>query len=141
MQENHNRITPHAFIDRPARIRVLGYKYQVDYGPTYRPRIHLVDRHWRRSCELGADCPVVDAVAEYLRRGGTRAPDPPPSCQICGAETYRDRKWDGKYTKELGWRCTAGGLSHFLQAKAEQIRAANRRKEIVVSQHESEADR
>ena len=36
-------------------------------------------------------------------------------------ETVRDRKWDGKYTKELGWRCTAGGLRHFLEAKADVL--------------------
>ncbi len=45
-----------------------------------------------------------------------------PLCQICGSKTYRDRTWDGKYTKTLGWRCEKGGLSHFLEAKAERIK-------------------
>jgi hypothetical protein len=55
------------------------------------------------------------------------------TCPICGAETVRDRKRDGKYTRELGWRCTAGGLSHFLQAKAERIKEALRRKKSAAS--------
>ena len=136
-----NRNASHALNDRPACIRVLGYKYQVDYGPTYWPRIHLVDRYRRCSCELGADCPAVDAVAEYLRHGGTRPPDLMPPCPVCGAATYRDRQWDGRHTRILGWRCTASGLLHFLQFRAERIRAAQRRHQTAVSQHESEADR
>jgi hypothetical protein len=98
---------------------------------------------------LKESCPAVEAVAEYLRNGGQRAPDPMPSCPICGAEVVRDRKWDGKYTKEPGWRCTAGGLPHFLEAKAERIKAALRQKPAcqqngmltAVSEHESAAGR
>jgi len=44
------------------------------------------------------------------------------ACPICGSKTYRDRNWDGKYTKELGWRCKKGSLRHFLDAKAERIK-------------------
>ena len=108
--------------DRPTRIRVIGYTYLVDFGPTTQPRFHIVDKHRRCSCELSEECPAIEAVAEYLRHGGPRAPDPMPACPICGAETVRDRHWNGRYTKELGWRCTAGGISHFLQAKAERIK-------------------
>ena len=45
-----------------------------------------------------------------------------PPCPICGSKTYRDRTWDGKYTKTLGWRCEKAGLRHFLEAKAERIK-------------------
>jgi hypothetical protein len=45
-----------------------------------------------------------------------------PPCPICGSKTYRDRTWDGKYTKTLGWRCEKGSLRHFLEAKAAKIK-------------------
>ena len=63
-------------------------------------------------------------MRQYLQAGGQRAPDPEgmPPCPICGGKTYRDRTWDGKYTRTLGWRCQKGGLRHFLEAKAEKIR-------------------
>jgi hypothetical protein len=78
-----------------------------------------------------ASCPAIEAVAAYLRNGGIRAPDPLPPCPICGAETFRDREWDSKYNKEPGWRCTAGGISHFLQAKVQRIQEALRRKPSI----------
>ncbi|MEN4100419.1 MAG: hypothetical protein ROW52_10890 [Anaerolineaceae bacterium] len=133
-----------AEIDRAgttARIRVIGYAYWVDFGPSTQPRFHIVNKQRRCSCPSKETCPAVEAVAEYLRNGGQRAPDPMPICPICGAETVRDRNWDGKYTKELGWRCTAGGLRHFLEAKAERIKEALRRNQTAVSEHESAADR
>lgn len=120
---------------------MVGYRFKVDFGPSVKPRVHLVDKQRRCSCELGTACPAIEAVAEYLRSGGQRAPGPVPPCPICGAETVRDKEWDGKYTKELGWHCTAGGLSHFLQDKAERIKDAIRRKHLAVSEHESEVGR
>jgi hypothetical protein len=145
-------LTQRAEIDlagRPTRIRVIGYTYLVDFGPSTQPRFHTVNKQRSCSCPLKETCPAIEAVAEYLRNGGQRAPDPMPPCPtlrsaqcgVCGAETVRDRKWDGKYTKELGWRCTAGGLRHFLDAKAERIKEALRRKQAAVSEHESAADR
>lgn len=141
MQQTQNRITQHDLSSFPTRIRVVGYTYLVDFGPTTQPRFHTVNKQRRCSCELGAGCPAIEAVAEYLRNGGQRAPDPMPPCPICGAETFRDRKWDGKYTKELGWRCRAGGLRHFLEAKAERIKEALHRNQTAVSEHESAAGR
>ena len=141
MQETQNRISQHDLSSLPTRVRVVGYIYLVDFGPTTQPRFHTVNKQRRCSCELGAGCPAIEAVAEYLRNGGQRAPDPMLPCPICGAETVRDRKWDGKYTKELGWRCTAGGLRHFLEAKAERIKEALRRNQTAVSEHESAAGR
>ena len=133
---------------RPTRIRVIGYTYLVDFGPSTQPRFHTVNKQRSCSCSLKENCLAIEAVAEYLRNGGQRAPDPMPPCPICGAETVRDRKWDGKYTRELGWRCSAGGLSHFLQAKAEHIKVALRQQaacqksgRLAVSEHESATGR
>ena len=126
---------------RPTRIRVIGYTYLVDFGQSTQPRFHTVNKQRSCSCPSKETCPAIEAVAEYLRNGGQRAPDPMLPCPICGAETVRDRKWDGKYTKELGGRCTAGGLRHFLEAKAERIKEALRRNQTAVSEHESAADR
>ena len=126
---------------RPTRIRVIGYTYLVDFGPSTQPRFHTVNKQRSCSCPLKETCPAIEAVVEYLRNGGQRALDPMPPCPICGAETVRDRKWDGKYTKELGWRCSAGGLRHFLEGKAERIKEALRRQQAAVSEHESAAGR
>ena len=126
---------------RPTRIRVIGYTYLVDFGPSTQPRFHTVNKQRSCSCSLKVTCPAIEAVAEYLRNGGQRAPDPMPPYPICGAETVRDRKWDGKYTKEFGWRCTAGGLRHFLEAKAERIKEALRRQQAAVSEHGGAAGR
>jgi hypothetical protein len=126
---------------RPTRIRVIGYTYLVDFGPSTQPRFHTINKQRRCSCPLKETCPAIEAVAEYLRNGGQRALDPMLPCPICGAEIVRDRKWDGKYTKELGWRCTRGGLRHFLEAKAERIKEALRRQQAAVSEHESAAGR
>ncbi len=136
-------------LDDRTRIYVVGCSYLVDFGPSTQPRFHKVDKHRYCSCQLKTTCPAVEAVAEYLRSGGKRAPDYLPLCPICGAETIRDRKWDGKYTKEPGWRCSKGGISHFLQAKAERIRAnlgqktacQKSGKQTAVSEHESETGR
>jgi hypothetical protein len=114
-----------------ARVRVVGYTYLVDFGPSVQPRFHTVTKGRRCSCRSRDACPAIDAVTEYLLAGGRRAPDPMPSCPICGAETVRDRAWDGKYTKELGWRCVEGGLTHFLQAKAQRIIQAIQAREAV----------
>ena len=147
MQKTQNRISQHDLSLLPTRIRVVGYLYLVDFGPTTQPRFHTVNKQRRCSCELGARtqsvrrCPAIEAVAEYLRKGGQRAPDPMPPCPICGAEVVRDRKWDGKYTREFGWGCSAGGLRHFLEAKAERIKEALRRQHAAVSEHESAAGR
>ena len=102
---------------------VQGYQYRVDFGPGSSPRYHLVGKD--KACSCGARfCEAIDAVRIYLQAGGQRAPDPEglPPCPVCGSKTYRDRAWDGKYTRTFGWRCARGGLRHFLEAKAEKIR-------------------
>jgi hypothetical protein len=104
-------------------VSVQGYFYLVDFGLGNYPRFHRVNK--AKECSCGAPyCEAIEAVRLYLQSGGLRAPDPEgmPPCSICGSKTYRDRVWDGKYTKTLGWICSKGGLHHFLVAKAERIK-------------------
>jgi hypothetical protein len=104
-------------------VSINGFVYLVDFGPGSPQRFHRVNKN--KECSCGAVyCEAIDAVRFYLQSGSARAPDPEemPPCPICEGKTYRDRNWDGKYTKELGWRCTNGGLLHFLQAKVERIK-------------------
>jgi hypothetical protein len=83
--------------------------------------IHIVDK--QKTCSCGdTQCWAIMAVAEYLVQGGQRAPLSLPVCPICGAVTIPDKAWDGKHTHEPGWRCSEGGLAHFLQVKMERIR-------------------
>lgn len=116
-------IVPNRCPDPPGPIvSIQGYQYLVDFGEIENPRFHRVSK--AKTCSCGAPyCEAIEAVRHYLNAGGARAPDPEgmPPCPICGGKTYRDRDWDGKYTKTLGWRCQQGGLKHFLQAKTERI--------------------
>jgi hypothetical protein len=137
VQDNFIRITHPGFTKHHVRIMVVGYRYKVDLGPSVKPQVHLVDQHHHCSCELGNTCPAIKAVEEYLNSGGQRAQELLPPCPICGAETFRDRDWDNKYTLELGWRCSVGGLTHYLQAKTEKIKEAFRRKYAATSEHEN----
>ena len=113
-----------AEIDAPAPVvSIQGSRYLVDFGHGSRFRFHKVSKN--KDCSCGAPyCEAIEAVRLYLRAGGLHAPDPEgmPPCPICGSKTYRDRHWDGKYTRTLGWRCEKGGLRHFLEAKAEKIK-------------------
>jgi hypothetical protein len=104
-------------------VSVQGYVYLVDFGSGSSHRFHRVNKN--KECSCGAAyCQALEAVRLYLQAGGARASDPEgmPPCPICRGKTYRDRNWDGKYTQELGWRCTNGGLRHFLEAKVERIK-------------------
>lgn len=104
------------------QVTITGNEYLVDLGEDAPDRIHRVSKDKRCSCGL-PDCDGIAAVRQYLLAGGARAPDTvfPANCPICGAKTFADADWDGKYTHEPGWRCSSGGLRHFLQAKAERI--------------------
>ncbi len=104
-------------------VSIQGNQYLVDFGHGCSHRFHKVSKS--KECSCGAPyCEAIEAVRQYLQAGGLRAPDPDgmPLCPICGSKTYRDRTWDGKYTRTLGWRCVKGGLRHFLEAKAEKIK-------------------
>lgn len=102
------------------RVSVYGFEYLVDFGPGVQPRYHRVNKQKQCSCKL-ENCSAIEQVREYLREGGQRAPDPLPPCPVCGSATVRAPEWDGKHTRELGWRCTSGGIGHFLRAKLEGI--------------------
>ncbi len=105
------------------KVSIQGSQYLVDFGHGCSHRFHKVSKS--KECSCGAPyCEAIEAVRQYLQAGGLRAPDPDgmPLCPICGSKTYRDRTWDGKYTRTLGWRCVKGGLRHFLEAKAEKIK-------------------
>jgi hypothetical protein len=104
-------------------VSIQGFVYLVDFGLGSARRYHRVNKNKQCSCG-DAYCEAIDAVRFYLQAGGIRAPDPEcmPPCPICGSKTYRDRNWDGKYTRERGWRCSNGGLRHYLEAKADRIK-------------------
>jgi hypothetical protein len=111
------------FLASAATVSVQGFVYLVDFGLGSVHRFHRVNKN--RECSCGTSyCEAIDAVRLYLQAGGARAPSPEemPPCPICGSKTYHDRNWDSKYSKELGWRCTNGGLHHFLEAKAERVK-------------------
>jgi hypothetical protein len=112
-----------------ALVSVSGYFYVVDFGPGVRPRHHYVGKDRRCTCGLGADCPAVLAVADYLRAGGARAPDVPSGfypvapqvCPICEAETYYVPSLNSK-RRGAGWACAKSGESHYWLAHVNSLR-------------------
>jgi hypothetical protein len=124
IQRPHKRhLVREAILAECATVAVAGSQYLVDFGAKTPQRFHRVSKN--KDCSCGAPyCEAIEAVRQYLQAGGVRAPDPESAftCPICGSKTYRDRNWDGKFTRELGWRCSKGGLHHFLEAKAERIK-------------------
>jgi hypothetical protein len=112
-----------------ALVSVSGYFYAVDFGADVRPRHHYVGKDRRCTCGLGADCPAVLAVVDYLRAGGERAPDvpsgfypvAPQACPICGAGTYYVPELNSK-RRGAGWACAKGGESHYWLAHVNNLR-------------------
>lgn len=110
-------------------VAVFGYHYTVDFGPGVRPRIHTVFKDRKCRCELSADCPAVQAVADHLRADGTRAPDCPANywetvpteCPLCGGPVKGDHTLDTR-RNGCGWRCEADG-GHFWEAKLGEAKA------------------
>ena len=113
---------------RPTTIAVEGYFYLVDFGEGVSPRIHKVGKNKRCTCYLGKHCPAVDEVADYLKAGGERAPDPPSGyypvipacCPICGAEVESDPALSSR-KRGVGWRCLNGGKTHYWQRMAQAL--------------------
>jgi hypothetical protein len=66
-------------VQRPdVQVTVSGYFYAVGFGHGADLGQHRVGKDRRCSCSLGAGCPAVMVVVDYLNEGGVRAPDPPP---------------------------------------------------------------
>lgn len=113
---------------KDAIVVVNQYGYTVDFGPTVQPRLHSVGKDKHCSCK-GADCPAVTAVADYLRKGGERAPEPPvgflvaapETCPICDAPAYFDPKMSSKY-RGAGWGCSKTGTKHYFAWRTELTR-------------------
>ena len=111
-----------------AIVVVNQYGYTVDFGPTVKPRLHSVGKDKHCSCK-SADCPAVSAVADYLRKGGERAPEPPAgflvaapeTCPICNASAYFDPKMSSKY-RGAGWGCSKTGTNHYFAWRTELAR-------------------
>jgi hypothetical protein len=106
-----------------AVVSVSGYFYVADLGPEVHPQYHHVGKDRRCTCGLGADCPAVKAVADYLRAGNERAPDVPSGyypvvpqvCPICGSQAYYVPSLNSK-RRGAGWTCIQGGKAHYWQA-------------------------
>ncbi len=121
-----------AAIASPA-VTVCGYVYRVNLGPEVQPRFHTVRKDRSCDCELGADCPAIDAVADYLRNGGQRAPDPRPDawakapdvCPVCKGPAVSDPALDHR-RHGRGWRCLADA-SHYWEMLARPLIEAQRR--------------
>jgi len=88
---------------------------------------HFVGKDRRCTCGGGPNCRHVEAVADYLRRGGKRAPEchlapasetpnpmVPSACPICEGEV---RVLDVSGARPL-WRCLADS-SHYWQWRGE----------------------
>jgi hypothetical protein len=82
-------------------------------------------------CELGAGCPAVDAVTKYLRAGGERASERPPTflvtapkiCPVCGAPAYFDPELSSR-TRGAGWGCSQAGHRHYFAWRTQLVREA-----------------
>lgn len=120
-------------------VSVVQWAYRVDYGPPVRPRLHTVSKDRRCQCSLGAECPAVVAVGDYLKAGGMRAPDPPfdfwprvpEVCPICGAPTAPDCELTSREHGQ-GWRCNETGLLCYWAARAVPLMLAQHRRQYVI---------
>jgi hypothetical protein len=84
--------------------------YLVHFPGPVRPANHIVRKDRSCVCALGEACPAVQAVTDYLRRGGERAPDPKPgsfipaSCPICGGQVHFEPMLCSP-ARGAGWVC------------------------------------
>lgn len=117
--------------DFKATVSVSNYGYTVDFGPEVQPRFHSVGKDKRCACSSGANCPAVDVVADYLRAGGQRAPEPPHGyllyapavCPVCGARAYDDPALSSR-VRGAGWGCSKEGSHHYWQWRTSVLREA-----------------
>jgi len=123
------RALPSGLRQQEAVVTVIGYFYAVDFGPGAGPppglrQHHRVGKDKRCTCELGAGCPAVSAVADYLKAGGERTPEPragyypvaPQVCPICSAQAYYQPDLNSK-KRGAGWACARGGEAHYWMAQ------------------------
>lgn len=88
-----------------------GY-YLVQYPPLVQPRSHIVRKDKTCACPQGAECPAVEAVRDYLRHGGQRAPDSKPGsivpahCPVCGGSVSFEPRLCSPM-RGAGWVCVA----------------------------------
>ena len=109
----------------------MQYAYRVNYGEGVRRQYHYVSKKRVCHCSLGAECPSVQVVEEYLRNGGTRTPDYPETywpevpekCPVCGAACAAHERYNFP-THGKGWACSQGGTLHYWEALAAPIRRA-----------------
>ena len=95
----------------PAQVTAMaaGY-YLVQYPAPFRPRNHMVTKDKRCACPSAKACPAVEAVTDYLRHGGERAPDPrpghliPQACPICGGQVRFEPRLCSPM-RGAGWVC------------------------------------
>ena len=108
-----------------ATVMVVGYFYAVNLGDSVRPPHHRVAINGECTCTLGRSCPAVQAVKNYLAKGGERVERPPygyypviPSkCPVCQAPVQFDLSLSSP-RRGAGWTCAIGGKSHYWQHRA-----------------------
>jgi hypothetical protein len=104
---------PVLLVSGPPKVTAMpaGY-YLVQFSPQVRPRNHVVTKDRRCACVLDRDCPAVQAVRDYLLRGGARAPNPKPDsiipahCPICGGAVHFEPRLCS-HVRGAGWVCLA----------------------------------
>jgi hypothetical protein len=110
-------------------VHVVGYGYRVNINQ----RWHYV--HQDKTCDCGDSfCLAVEAVSNYLREGGERAPEvpygytlhKPECCPICHSPTLLCTKLSSP-RRGVGWECAVGGKSCYWEHQgnlmAKRVRA------------------
>jgi hypothetical protein len=104
---------------------MIGVYQVIETGPTFGLRAHFVDKERRCTCGQPG-CRHVQAVAEYLKGGGDRAPKAklakadespcpasvPATCPICGCVVQYE-------AGSAVWRCVAD-RAHYGQWRGEK---------------------
>lgn len=100
----------HALLKAETKVWAMTGYYLVAFPKEVHPRHHFVRKDKTCACELGADCPAVQAVADYLKSGGQRAADVPAhhlipkACPVCGgAVKFAPRLCSP--VRGAGWAC------------------------------------
>jgi len=120
-------------------VQPTGFMYRVDFGPGVQPQIHYVGKDKACTCQLGADCPAVTAVRDYLLAGGQKSQAPtepgflftmPAICPICGSQTHHEPRLGNKQ-RGVGWVCEQGGEKHYYRARTAALKKLPRREWLV----------